>query len=406
VFCHKDNESLGGGMLPYLLEKLLKQRELFLNLWLRPVIFERMNITKVPPYIKAVYLSLLIIIIIFVMIMAKRILVPLMISGYIAMVMTSFCNRLERRNIPRSLAAFIALLLCTIVLSGIVYFVVTQLDNFASDLETNAEQDINNFVIRINAMLKNYIGIDIGMGYGFSPEKLIALVQSGKANANATQLLMLTLGTISNIVLLPVFVFFLLIYRDHFAVFVTKAFQKQPNRMLIEHIISIRTIVFSYIVGAGKVMLILGVVNTSVLFALGIKHAIFFGMLAGLLNIIPYLGPMLGAILPFLFALLTKESLFYPFAVVVSFTLIQFLESLYLTPKITGANVSLNAFMTFLGLIIGGMIWGVVGMILIIPTIAIVKKLFELNPDLEPYAYLFGEEDSRWFRSHRPKSGK
>jgi predicted PurR-regulated permease PerM len=365
-----------------------------------------MNITKVPPYIKAVYLSLLIIIIIFVMIMAKRILVPLMISGYIAMVMTSFCNRLERRKIPRSLAAFIALLLCTIVLSGIVYFVVTQLDNFASDLETNVEQDINNFVIRINAMLKNYIGIDIGMGYGFSPEKLIALVQSGKANANATQLLMLTLGTISNIVLLPVFVFFLLIYRDHFAVFVTKAFQKQPNRMLIEHIISIRRIVFSYIVGAGKVMLILGVVNTSVLFALGIKHAIFFGMLAGLLNIIPYLGPMLGAILPFLFALLTKESLFYPFAVVVSFTLIQFLESLYLTPKITGANVSLNAFMTFLGLIIGGMIWGVVGMILIIPTIAIVKKLFELNPDLEPYAYLFGEEDSRWFRSHGPKSGK
>jgi predicted PurR-regulated permease PerM len=210
------------------------------------------------------------------------------------------------------------------------------------------------------------------------------------------------LGTISNLLLLPVFVFFMLIYRDHFAVFVTKVFARQKNKFLLENITEIRKLVHSYIVGAGKVMLILGIVNTAVLFALGIKHAIFFGMFAGLLNIIPYLGPSLGAILPFLFALLTKDSLFYPFAVIVSFTLIQFLESTYLTPKITGANVNLNAFVTFVGLLIGGAIWGIVGMILIIPTIAILKKLFELNPETEPYAYLFGEEDYRWFKRHMP----
>ena len=165
--------------------------------------------------------------------------------------------------------------------------------------------------------------------------------------------------------------------------------------------VSIRKIVHAYIVGAGKVMIILGIVNTVVLFALGIKHAIFFGMIAGLLNIIPYVGPFLGAIMPFFFALLTKDSLFYPFAVVVSFTLIQFAESSFLTPKITGANVNLNAFITFLGLLIGGAIWGVVGMVLIIPTIAILKKLFELSPDTEPYAYLFGEEDSKWFKRRK-----
>lgn len=357
-----------------------------------------MNITQVPPYIKAVYISLLIIIIIFFMIMAKPILVPLLVSGYAAMVMTSFCNRLEKHKIPRSLSAFVALLLCTILVSAVLYFVITQLRNFTADLG-NVEQDLNNLVIRTNQSVMEATGMDMGMAYGFEVAKVLALVQSEEMTM--PKLLSMTVGTISSLLLLPVFVFFMLIYRDHLAVFGTKVFSNKHGKVLQENITAIRKIVHSYLIGAGKVMLILGVVNTCVLFALGIKHAIFFGMLAGLLNIIPYLGPFLGAILPFFFALVTKDSLFYPVAVVVAFTLIQFLESTYLTPKITGANVSLNAFITFLGLLIGGTIWGIVGMILIIPTIAILKKLFELNPETEPYAYLFGEEDSRWFKKRK-----
>lgn len=357
--------------------------------------FIRMTTAKVPPYIKAVYLSLLIIIIVFFMIMAKPILVPLMVSGYIAMLMTPFCNKLEDHKIPRSLAAFAALLLCTVIIGGILYFVVTQLQLFTNDLQADVEQNLNDLAISINKSVMDFCGIDLGMHYGFEFKKIIAFINSG--NTNVRELVFMTLGTLSTVLLLPVFIFFLLIYRDHFAVFVTKVFAKQRNKLLLEHIASIRHVVHSYLIGAGKVMLILGVINTIVLFSLGIKHAIFFGMLAGMLNIIPYLGPFIGATLPFFFALLTKDSLFYPFAVVVSFTLIQLMESSWLTPKITGANVNLNAFITFLGLLIGGTIWGIVGMILIIPTIAILKKLFELNPDLEPYAYLFGEENTRWF---------
>lgn len=361
-----------------------------------------MNTAKIPSYIRAVYISLLIIIIIFVMVTARQILIPMMVSGYIAMLMTSFCNRLERFKIPRSLAAFIALLICTIVISGLIYFIITQLQNFRADLESNIENDLNNLAVRANTFVLNTVGIDMGMGYGFKLERLLNLLKP--ENMSTQRLLGVMLGTLSNLLLLPVFVFFMLIYRDHFAVFVTKVFARQKNKFLLENITDIRRIVHAYIVGAGKVMLILGIVNTAVLLALGIKHAIFFGMLAGLLNIIPYLGPSLGAILPFLFALLTKDSLFYPFAIVVSFTLIQFLESTYLTPKITGANVSLNAFVTFVGLLIGGAIWGITGMILIIPTIAILKKLFELSPETEPYAYLFGEEDFRWFKKHKPNA--
>lgn len=355
----------------------------------------------IPGYIKTVFISLLIIIIIFVMVMAKPILVPLLLSSYIAMLLTPFCNRLEKFKIPRSLAAFVALMLMSVILASVVWFIVSQLKNFSADLQGGLAQKLNDLAAKADTFCQQKIGFDLHMENGFDLSKIMALLQKDN---NELGFVISAIGTLSNVILLPVFVFFLLIYRDHFAHFLTKVFAKQRNSDLLKQMVSIREVVHSYLTGAGKVMLILGVVNTGVLFALGIKHAIFFGMLAGFLNIIPYIGPGLGATLPFFFALVTKDSLFYPIAIATSFTIIQFLESAYLTPKITGANVNLNAFITFLGLLIGGAIWGIVGMILIIPTIAILKKLFELSPETEPYAYLFGEEDLRWFKRYKNKT--
>jgi predicted PurR-regulated permease PerM len=355
-----------------------------------------MDTLKVPAYIRSVYIALLIIIIVFFMIIAKQLLVPLFISGYIAMLLTSSCNFLERRKIPRSISAFICLLVFIAIIAGILIFTYFQVKGFMNDVGSNMSERVNALVITANNWCYDTFGFDLGMRNGFEMKKAVEIVQP--ENTSATQLVFTTLGTLSDIILLPVFIFFLLIYRDHLAIFITKVFRRQNNDGLLEKMTSIRKIVHAYLMGSGKVMLILGVVNTGVLFALGIEHAIFFGMFAGMLNIIPYLGPSLGAALPFFFALITKDSAFYPIAIVVAFTFIQLLESAFLTPKITGGNVNLNALVTFIGLLIGGYIWGVMGMILIIPTIAILKKLFELSPDTQPYAYLFGEEDSNWFK--------
>ena len=290
------------------------------------------------------------------------------------------------------------------VIGGIFFIIYLQLRGFMDDLGGDITQKLNSFVININRWCLETFGFDLGMPNGFEMKKAVDIVKP--VDGSTTQLVMGMLNTISDIILLPVFIFFLLIYRDHLAIFVTKVFSKQDNNFLLEKLTSIRKIVHAYIFGASKVMLILAVVNTAVLLILGIKHAIFFGVVAGMLNIVPYLGPSLGVIMPFFFALMTKDSLFYPVAVAVSFIFIQLLEGAFLTPKITGGNVNLNALVTFLGLLIGGAIWGVLGMILIIPTIAIMKKLFELSPDTQPYAYLFGEEDDNWFKKRNRKTNK
>ncbi len=360
-----------------------------------------MQYVTLPPYLKALAISLLVIVIIFVMVMGKTILVPVLVSGFMAMVLVPFCERLESKKVPRSIAAFIAVLIMLIGVVGVVYFSVKQIQSFGDDMETNFVENLDKFAKRVNAYSHEHLGMDLNLGDGIEMSQIVELLSTSENGMSSVVLDVLS--TIGDVLLLPVFVFFMLIYRDHFCVFVMKVFKREPNSVLMEHVRNIRHIVHAYLVGAGKVMIILAIVNTGILMLLGVKHAIFFGVLSGLLNIIPYLGPMLSAVLPFLYTLVTHDNLFTPFAVVVSFTLVQFVEGAFLTPKITGANVNLNAFVTFLGLLIGGAIWGLEGMILIIPSIAILKRLFELSPDTEPYAYLFGAEDSRWFKKNRPK---
>jgi predicted PurR-regulated permease PerM len=138
------------------------------------------------------------------------------------------------------------------------------------------------------------------------------------------------------------------------------------------------------------VICVLFVLNSIALLSLGIEHALLFAAFAAALNVIPFVGPLLGSLFPILFALVTKDSLFYPVAVLVSFLLIQSLEGNLITPNIVGRNVSLNPLVTLVTLFFGAAVWGVVGMILFIPLTAVLKEIIGNIEGLEPYAYVMG----------------
>lgn len=349
-----------------------------------------MNELKLPPYLKILSILVLIIVIIYIMILGKSLLIPLLLGGYIAILMIPACNWMEARKIPRILSAVIALLGSIAMIVGIILIAILQVRSFAKDFEDVSER-LNNYLADVDRLATDLLGADLGIDGGIDRSQILQLIES---NSNTlSNFLLATIGSLSGVVLVPVFIFFMIIYRDHMAEFIAKIFSKHSNEHVRAEILSLRKVVQYYILGVLKVMAILAVLNTAALYFIGVKHALFFGIFAALLNIIPYLGPFLGAILPLIFAFLTMDGLFYPIAVVASFTIIQMIESNFLTPKIVGSNVSLNAFITFVGLLMGGAIWGVVGMILIIPTLAILKRIFELQESTKPFAFLFGEEE-------------
>ncbi|HSI75575.1 MAG TPA: AI-2E family transporter [Lunatimonas sp.] len=345
---------------------------------------------KIPGYLKVLAILLLIIVIVFILTIGRSLLIPLFLGGYIAMLMIPFCNWMESKKIPRIFSGIIALLSAIVVILGIVLLVILQVRNFTKDLDDVSDR-LNNYLSDIDKLASDLFGADLGIKDGIDKAQIFNLLESN--SDTVSNILLNTIGSLAGVVLVPVFIFFMLIYRDHLSEFIARLFRDHHEEDVKEKIRSLRKVVQYYILGVFKVMGILAVMNTAVLYLIGVKNALFFGIFAALLNIIPYLGPFLGAILPFIFAFLTMDGLFYPFMVVISFTVIQLIESNFLTPKIVGSNVNLNALITFVGLLVGGAIWGVVGMILIIPTLAIMKRIFDLQESTKPFSFLFGEEE-------------
>ena len=348
------------------------------------------NEIKLPGYLKVLCVLLLLVLIVYIMIAGRSLLIPLTLGGYIAMLLIPVCAWMESKKLPRPLAAVFSLLGFSTIIIGLIVLVILQVSSFTRDLN-NVSDRINGYLSDIDSVATYYFEANLGIKDGIDKDQIYGLITSNSETVSI--FLLSTIGSLYGVVLLPVFVFFMLIYRRHLSNFIAKFFAKQQESIVSSKISDLRKVVQYYIWGLGKVMVILAVLNTVSLYVIGVEHSLFFGLIAALLNIIPYLGPFLGAILPFIFAFLTMDSLMYPFLVLASFTLIQLIESNFLTPKIVGGTVNLNALVTFLGLLIGAAIWGVIGMILVIPTLAILKRIFDLDESTKPYSYLLGEEE-------------
>lgn len=168
-----------------------------------------------------------------------------------------------------------------------------------------------------------------------------------------------------------------------------------------KHIIEkVKVVVQGYLTGIIAVIFILAILYSIMLSIIGVEHAIFFGSFAAMLNVIPFVGPLFGAILPVLFSLFTMDSYLIPVIIMGGFYVIQMMEGNIFTPIIVGNKVSINAFAALLLLFIGAQIWGIVGMILIIPIGASLKVVFDEVDSLKPIGFVMGTVPGEY------KSGK
>lgn len=342
-----------------------------------------------PPYLKALSVLIFIIVLVFFLIVGKSLLVPLFMGGFFAVLFTPLSNWFEKKKIPRTVSCILSLLVNIAMVVGFLSFIITTVSNFTNDFD-NVSEKLSNYAKEIDDWTYNNFGIDENLEEKASDDYVKTLLQ--QHGANITGFALRTVGSLSGAVLIPVFMFFFLLYRDHLTEVMIRIYRDKDPQLVKMRITSLRKLLQNYIIGVVKVMGILAVLNVTAFSALGIKHAIFFGIIAAFLNIIPYVGPFIGALMPMIYSFLTKDSLFYPLAVLASYQIIQLIEGNFLTPKIVGGNVNLNPFITFLGLLIGGSIWGIAGMVLIIPTLAILREIFELSDQTSPFALLLGEE--------------
>ena len=175
--------------------------------------------------------------------------------------------------------------------------------------------------------------------------------------------------------------------------FVYMWFRPQTHDRVEAALSKIQSIVKDYIVGLSIQIAYMTILVGGGLLLFGIKHALLIGLLFASLNLIPYVGALIGNLLGILITLASSPELSAILTVLIVISVAQFLDNNILMPRIVGSKVSINSLATIVGVIVGGLIAGIAGMFLALPIMAVLKIIFDQSDHLKPWGVLLGEED-------------
>tara|TARA_R110002050_G_scaffold239974_1_gene376175 strand:- start:7526 stop:8629 length:1104 start_codon:yes stop_codon:yes gene_type:complete len=344
-------------------------------------------------------LSLLALIaVVFILYVLKPFIVPIIFAIILSVMIFPIQRFLEKKWRCNRLFATLTSITVLFFITALIFFLIsTRLMYFMDNSEVYSQKLGELFHKSVNSIEQIF---NIGNNRIFANQELKAeniikdnLDKIGVVLSESSSLL-------SDLVLIPIYIFFFLYYRSFFRTFFYKAFKSKSKSFINSILKKIYEIQQNYLLGLLKVIVIVGCLNSLGLLLLGIGNPLFFGFLAALLLLVPYIGVIIGSLLPAIIALATKDSAWYAFGVIAVFGFIQFLEGNFITPKITGSKVSVNAFVVIASLVLFSMLWGITGMILALPITATLKILFDNTPGYEAYGFLIGEPVDRHLQSN------
>ncbi|WP_026461567.1 AI-2E family transporter [Adhaeribacter aquaticus] len=345
---------------------------------------ERINIGRLNKILIAISLVSLL------MFLGKLFLVPVAIAAFFAMLLFPITLTLHRRGLSQSFAALcaIGMLLITLGFLGVIInYQISALQEDLPELEVKLEEKTH----RLQWLLSQTTDITTKEQDNIIEEKKPDIVKAMyKVLKNVTvQSLFLLLQTF----IVLTYTFFFLIYQHKIQTFFVrlKLFNNQKESKIL--LARISRVAHDYLKGTIMVISLLGIIYALGFWAIGLEHALLFAVITALLRVVPYFGSFLGIAFPIAFAILTKDSFWYPVIVVLFFMVTQLLEANFLTPYITGSRVKLNPLATIMIILLGNLLWGVPGMILFVPLFGILKVIFDEIPALQPYGYILGKEE-------------
>lgn len=315
-------------------------------------------------------------------------LIPLAYAGIVASILLPSVRQLEHRGMNRLLSSFICVLLFVLGASGIGLILVDQAAMFGDDIPT--------LRLRSEEMYERMTGM-LRTRFNIGPNDYVS-ERLDRILSYLTTLLESSLLATGNIltlaILVPLFTFFLLSYRD----IVKKgavALASPKFRPIVPGVLDrVQHVMGQYALGLLTVWIGVAVLFFIVLAIAGVPHAPFFAIVGALLNLIPYIGILIGATGPALYgALMTGEP--YIFLIVfLGLWGIHALEANIITPAVVGRRVKMNPLAALIAVIVGGEVWGLSGMILALPYTAVVKIMAENVPSLHFLAVLIGDRKS------------
>jgi predicted PurR-regulated permease PerM len=337
-----------------------------------------------PFYIQSTAVLFGLILLVYVLVQLADILVPLAFAAFLAILLNPLCNILQKRGVPRVLSIAIALLVMIITVVTIFYFLSTQIIQFGDSLPMLKRKFAD-----ITEEFKNWVEGTFGIATTKQEQVIKDALNNSQAIVGRT--LGGVLGTLGIIFLLPVYIFLMLLYKTLIINFLYEVFAEENSKKVGDVLSETKGAIQSYIVGLLIEMIIVATMNSTALLLLGVKYAILIGCIGAILNLIPYLGGIIAIALPVLMATVTKDGYSTQLGVIAAYIVIQFIDNNILVPRIVSSKVQINALMSIIVVLLGNQLWGISGMFLSIPFVAVIKIIFDRIDDLKPWGKLLGD---------------
>jgi predicted PurR-regulated permease PerM len=337
-----------------------------------------------PFYIKATIILFGLVLFIYILNALADIIIPLAIAAMIAILLNPLNNRLQHR-LPRVLAIIVSMLVAVIVIGGVLYFLSTQIYLFTKSIPLLKQK----FTILLTGLQQWIL-----LHFGLSIEGQVQVLKS--AINNSQHLLTNTLGTIAGtigiIVLIPIYVFLLLFYKPLILNFLFQVFLEQNALRVAEVLNQTKTAIQSYMIGLLIETAIVSTLYSIALLIIGVPFAIVVGVIGGILNLLPYIGGVIAMCLAIVAATINTTGFSTQIIIIAVFVFIQFIDNNILVPRIVSSKVQINALISLIAILLGSALWGLYGMFLSIPFIAVLKIIFDRIDEMKPWGKLLGDE--------------
>ena len=284
---------------------------------------------------------------------------------------------LLKKKVPKILSILIIFSIIISLLIIIIFVVIPSLINQLTILYNevpNLFEEYQALILSLKPQLSNFI----------NPENVEILIKENFSELQknilgfSQNIIIYLSGTVSSItfgiVIIPLILFYLLrdimIFKENLYNFVSKK-NKEEFKKIIEKIDSI---ISGFIRGRLVICTIVGVIIGVGLYFLNLKFAFIIGIISGVLNFIPYLGPIVGLFLALIFAL--GQPWWILLLIIILFVFANQVEAMYLNPTILGKELGLHPLTVIFSMLVCGQILGILGVLIAVPLVAILKVLF------------------------------
>jgi predicted PurR-regulated permease PerM len=317
------------------------------------------------------------------------VLVPIYFSILLSILLLPVTNLLQKCYLPRTLANLVAVVLALALIATIVYFISTQMVGFLKDIPA-IRQHLAEHITSLQQWLEQKWHISTTEQKVYVDNIREGVKHSGGQYIGET---FLTVSqTVVFIIIVAIYSFLILCYRHLIKRFLFAVFSSEHKERLQFVMQESKQIIQKYMTGLLIEMAIVAACNSTVLLIIGVKYAVFLGVFAAVLNIVPYIGLFTGLAFTVLVTMGNSSNLHDIVWIVVSMEIIHFLDANFLMTKIVGSKVKINALMTIVGVVIGGSMIGLAGIFLALPTIAILNVIFSQIDALKPWSILLSDD--------------